>query len=56
MSSFDLFDLGHGYVASEDVVLSDIHQAISFGASPAERRRLSEKKFDGKSYWELAVE
>ena len=55
-SDFDLFDLGHGYVASEDNVLADMHQAIQFGAKPSERRRLTEKEHNGNAFWELNVE
>lgn len=51
-TSFDLFDLGHGYVASEDGLLNDMNQAIRHGASPRDRR-LTEKRHRGETYWEL---
>ena len=53
-SSFDLFDLGHGYVATEDELLADMNQAIRHGATPDDRR-LKECTHQGRIYWELGI-
>ncbi|MCA9212432.1 MAG: hypothetical protein KDB27_05170 [Planctomycetales bacterium] len=54
-NAFDLFDLGHGYVAEEDRVLSDMNQAIRHGATPRDRR-LAERFHAGRTFWELDVD
>ena len=50
-NSFDLFDLGHGYVGDDEYVLTDMFQAICFNATPHERRRLTRKIHQGRDFW-----
>jgi esterase/lipase superfamily enzyme len=51
VTNIDLSTLGHGYVAEARPVVQDMFVAMHFGAPPAQRQGLVEKKSDGGTHW-----
>ena len=52
VNNFNLFNLGHGYYAEAEALLSDIYDLIHNGKSPDKRQRPQKQKTKtGKFYW-----
>jgi hypothetical protein len=44
---------GHSYLTGDAAVLSDLHELITYDASPSNRHRLEIRQKDGIDYWTL---
>jgi len=52
VNNFNLFNLGHGFFAEAEALLSDMFDLIRDGTAPEKRQRPQiQKTDDGKQYW-----